>query len=406
MIASHERRYESLDGLRGVAALTVVVYHALLVVPAISALYVDHTNPAPLSVAWWLYDTPLRLLFAGHEAVLVFFVLSGFVLVLPFLHRPPTGRSVLAYYGRRIVRLYVPVWAAVAFALILALAVHRDPTLGGWLGTHRPPTGSNIWHDLVLVFGTSNLNSPLWSLTWEVWFSLLMPLMFLAIRVLRVDRWWWAAIPALMLLSALSRFDGVRRALPAAWLSADLLQYLPIFAIGMLLAFNRDRIAAAADRIRTWWPIITGALLLTVSPTIVAPNGPYSLPQAGGYLLSLVGVTIVVAAAFASPARRALETRPVQWAGHRSFSIYLVHEPILVAAAILAGANSWWWLLLAAALVPVILVTAAGFYRLVELPSITLSRSVGRRLLGARKSPSSVPESKPEGDLRDDRALT
>lgn len=389
MSEPQETRYASLDGLRGVASLIVVGYHALLVVPAISALYIDKANPHPLSVEWWLYNTPLRLLFAGHEAVLVFFVLSGFVLTLPFLGRPPTARSTLAYYGRRIVRLYVPVWASVALALALALAVPRNPALGGWMGTHHDPTASNVWHDLLLLLGTSNLNSPLWSLTWEVWFSLLMPVMFLLIRVLRVARWWWAAVPMLMLVSAASRFDAVRHALPASWLTADLLQYLPVFAIGMLLAANRAGVVSVASRVRSWWPIVVAALLLTVSPTLIAPNG-YGALQAFAYLLSLTGVTAVVALAFASPVRRALEARPVHWAGTRSFSIYLVHEPILVAAALLVHADGWWWLLIAAALVPVILLVAEAFYRVVERPSIGLSRAVGRAI-GARPSTPAVP---------------
>ncbi|MGO4593558.1 acyltransferase family protein [Leifsonia sp. 2TAF2] len=380
------QRYASLDGLRGVASLVVIGYHALLVVPAISALYVDKVNPAAFSLEWWLFHTPLRLLFAGHEAVLVFFVLSGFVLTLPFLKRPPTGRSTLAYYGRRIVRLYVPVWASVALAFGLAVAVPRDPSMGGWMGTHHAPTLSSTWHDLTLLFGTSNLNSPLWSLTWEVWFSLLMPVMFLLIRATRAARWWWAAIPLLMVISAVARFDAFRHALPAAWITADLLQYLPVFAIGMLLAFNRDRLTATASRIRTWWPIVAGALLLTVSPTVIAPNG-YGPLQAFAYLLSLTGVAAIVVLAFASPVQRPLEARPVQWAGTRSFSIYLVHEPILVAAALLVGANGWWWLLIAAALIPVILLTAEVFHRFVERPSITLSRKVGRAIEARRPAP-------------------
>ncbi|WP_285116413.1 acyltransferase [Leifsonia sp. fls2-241-R2A-40a] len=382
-------RYASLDGLRGVASLVVLGYHALLVVPAISALYIDKVDPSAFSPEWWLFKTPFRLLFAGHEAVLVFFVLSGFVLTLPFLSRPPTRRSTLAYYGRRIVRLYVPVWASLVLALALALAVPRNPAMGGWMGTHHAPTVSSTWHDPVLLFGTSNLNSPLWSLTWEVWFSLLMPVMFLLIRFTRAARWWWAAIPLLMLVSAAARFDVIRRALPDAGLTADLLQYLPVFGIGMLLAVNRNRLAAAAGRIRTWWPIVAGALLLTISPTLIAPNG-YGVGQAFAYLLSLTGVAGIVVLAFASPVRRPLEARPVQWAGTRSFSIYLVHEPILVATALLVGANGWWWLLTAAAVIPIILLTAEVFHRFVERPSITLSRAVGRAIEG-RRATAPVP---------------
>ena len=373
-----ESRYAALDGLRGVAALIVVGYHALLVIPAISAVYVGKIEPAAFTAAWWLYATPLRLLFAGHEAVLVFFVLSGFVLTLPFLAQPPTARSTLAYYGRRIVRLYLPVWGALAFALTLAVAVPRDPGIGGWLGSHHAPTVHDVWHDALLLFGTSNLNSPLWSLTWEVWFSLLMPLMFVLVRLTRANRWWWAAIPVLMTLSALARFDVIRAALPASWLTADMLQYLPVFGIGMLLAFQKDAIRAASARIRRWWPIVTGAALLAVSPTLIAPVGWGPL-AAFAYLLSLVGVLTIVALAFASPARRPLEARPVQWVGTRSFSLYLVHEPILVAAALLVGVSGWWpWVAIAVALVPAILLSAALFYRVVEHPSIGLSRRVGR----------------------------
>ncbi|MGN7797617.1 acyltransferase family protein [Leifsonia sp. 22587] len=381
-------RYRSLDGLRGVASFVVLGYHALLIVPAVSALYVAHANPALLSPEWWLYATPLRLLFAGHEAVLVFFVLSGFVLTLPFLSRPPTGRSTLAYYGRRIVRLYLPVWASLVVALALALAVPRQPG-PTWLGSHHAPTVGTLWHDAILVLGTSNLNSPLWSLTWEVWFSLLMPLMYLVIRFARADRWWWAAIPVLIAVSALSRFAVVRQLLPAAWLTDDLLQYLPVFAIGMIVAFNRDGVSSAAASVRHWWPVVAAALLLTVAPSIAAPNGSYGVRQSVVYAASLIGVTVILCLAFASPARRPLETRPVQWAGTRSFSIYLVHEPILVAVALLVGASGWWWVPIAALTIPVILVVAELFYRLVERPSIALSRTVGRAL-SARPVPAAA----------------
>ncbi|MFJ8895711.1 acyltransferase family protein [Leifsonia sp. NPDC102414] len=398
---AHGRRYRSLDGLRGVAALSVVLYHSLLVVPAVSVLYVERTDPAPLTPEWWLFRTPFRLMMPGHEAVLIFFVLSGFVLTLPLLTHRQNPRSILAYYARRILRLYIPVWGAVAFALVLAVAVPRDPSTGGsWLATHVAPTFSAVWHDLVLVLGTSNLDSPLWSLTWEVWFSLLLPVMYLLLRVARVHDWWLGGIALLIALSAIARFPAVIDALPQSWLTGGMLQYLPVFGIGMIIATRRDTIADLAARIRSWWPWIAGALLLLIAPSLV-PTGPAYTPVAAALAaVSLVGVAGVVVVALESPARRALETRPVQWAGTRSFSIYLIHEPILVAAALLTGADAWVpWLFLALAAVPLILVAAEGFYRAIERPSMLLSQRVGRAI--ATSPPARPAHGAQDAPIRD-----
>jgi hypothetical protein len=81
-------RLPSLDGLRGVAALIVVVHHTLLTVPSLSVAYfLDGPAAVRGSKAWWLSWTPLHLIWAGGEAVIVFFVLSGFVLALPYVNQ-------------------------------------------------------------------------------------------------------------------------------------------------------------------------------------------------------------------------------------------------------------------------------------------------------------------------------
>lgn len=395
------QRYRSLDGLRGVAALSVVLYHALLVVPAVSVLYIEKAEATPSTPEWWLFRTPLRLLMPGHEAVLIFFVLSGFVLTLPLLSHRQSVRSVLAYYARRILRLYIPVWGAVGVALLLALAVQRDPSMGSsWLATHVPPTPSAVWRDLVLLLGTSNLDSPLWSLTWEVWFSLLLPAMFVLFRVARVHDWWLGGIVLLVGLSAVSRFPAVIDALPQSWLTGGMLQYLPVFGIGMIIASRRETVAAFATRIRSWWPVIVAALLLLISPSLV-PTGPGYTPLAAVLAAaSLAGVAGVVFIALEAPVKGWLETRPAQWAGTRSFSVYLIHEPILVAAALLTRADGWLpWLFVAVALLPVVLLSAEAFYRLVEQPSMRFSRRVGRAVAGGpttgpgENAPSAVSRS-------------
>jgi peptidoglycan/LPS O-acetylase OafA/YrhL len=383
--AQPSRRYHSLDGLRGVAALSVVGYHMLLVVPTISALYVANAEPSAFSPEWWLFRTPLRLLTPGPEAVLIFFALSGFVLTLPLLRSPMTLRSTAAYYGRRMLRLYVPVWGAIVFALILAALVPRHPGIGSsWLSSHKPPTISALAHDVTLLLGTSNLDSPLWSLGWEVWFSLLLPVLFLLIKVARVHDWW---IPAILLLAAISvgaQFHAVAATLPSGWLASHLLQYLPVFGIGMILAGRRETLAALGARVRHWWIVAVVGLLLLVSPTVFVTNHAGYLPvDAVLGFASLLGVTAVVFLALEAPAARAFfEARPSQWLGKRSFSIYLVHEPIIVATALLVRADGWLpWILISVALLPVILLVAEGFYRLVEFPAHRLAQAVGQRIL-------------------------
>ena len=64
------RRLRELDSLRGLAAITVVFHHFSRI-----------CSPQIIHV---LDRTPLRLLVAGHQAVILFFLLSGFVLTLPF----------------------------------------------------------------------------------------------------------------------------------------------------------------------------------------------------------------------------------------------------------------------------------------------------------------------------------
>jgi peptidoglycan/LPS O-acetylase OafA/YrhL len=85
-------RLRSLDALRGIAALVVVFHHALMVFPQ------EATAPNGLSDLrnWldplaWLRWSPSRVILAGRPAVILFFILSGLVLTLPFLGPSPMG---------------------------------------------------------------------------------------------------------------------------------------------------------------------------------------------------------------------------------------------------------------------------------------------------------------------------
>lgn len=121
---------------------------------------------------WWLAYTPLNLAVSGRAAVLAFFVLSGIVLTLPVLEA--TTFDWLAYCPRRLLRLYLPVVAAIAFAAVTFLVVrrHLDPSQGPWM-TRAPETYPllDALRDTLIVGWVSGAISPLWTLFYEVWFS-------------------------------------------------------------------------------------------------------------------------------------------------------------------------------------------------------------------------------------------
>ncbi len=88
---------------------------------------------------------------------------------------------------------------------------------------------------------------------------------------------------------------------------------------------------------------------------------------------------IMLALAF-HPFGDLLSRRPVHWLGVRSYSLYLVHEPIVVALALdfrLTNAPIWFAIVAIALSIAV----AAAFYRLVERPAVRLAHRVGARRL-------------------------
>lgn len=377
-------RIESLDGLRGVAALVVVLCHSLLIVPAFSASIVEGAEPAFGTPEWAILRTPLRVFTMGADAVMVFFVLSGFVLTLGFIGRSMTPRFVGSYLARRIVRLYVPVWGSLVLALVLATAVARDTgATSAWLASHQDPTARSFASDMILLFGTSNLNSPLWSLIWEVWFSLLLPLIWVILRAVRVERWWLLAAALLVAMSCLAEFPEVRQLLPLAHITGGLLRYLPVFCLGMILALKVSTLrnwyarAGRAGRAVSWGVV---ALLLLIQALYEPFAASPPLVSGEFWILSLLGSTGIVALAIVSRRAGGFFSSPsVMFFGRRSFSLYLVHEPIIVASALLVGAAGWFpWVALLPVVYALIILVTMAFYRWVEKPSIDLSRAAGR----------------------------
>jgi peptidoglycan/LPS O-acetylase OafA/YrhL len=354
-------RIRSLDGLRGIAALVVLLHHWLLV----ARPWLEDT------VVWaWISQSPAKLITAGNEAVLVFFVLSGLVVVLP-VFRP--GFSWMGFLSARIVRLYGPVIAALVLSVLLILLVPRDPSTmpaGSWMADTHAVTVSwaEFFTQASLVPRQYPLNNPLWSLHWELVYSILLPLA--TALALLVRRW---ALTAVLVCCGLSLLGRIFE-------QSELL-YFPIFIMGTIMATRMPDMLAWVERPRPRWfmPLFAaGSVLLLIASWLARPIAPsgsewntvlwaLAAPGAAGL--------VVVSLAWA-PAVRFLETGVMQWLGKISFSLYLIHVPILATLAYAVGSQNWQ--LVGIVGIPLSILAAWAFYQLVEARIHQAARRVHR----------------------------
>jgi peptidoglycan/LPS O-acetylase OafA/YrhL len=380
-------RIHSLHGLRGVAAAVVLIHHALLLMPSMLAPYRDPHPVAIGDLIWWLTYTPLHLLWDGSVAVIVFFVLSGFVLCLPAAQRG--NPSWLAYYPKRLVRLYIPVIGAILLSVLWLIVVPRDPgaSVSDWVSGHKQNIDlRDVLRDAVLIVGQPGAtNSALWSLRWEVVFSLLLPLFLIfAAKAKRL-----LGLKIFLIVAALA-LGALMGPADKPYQMSFLFQ-LPVFAVGCLMAFEWERIGRMALRLneakdsRTLWSVlvfVTVILLssywLLYSSGLVSPLLEYAAPVSR--VLQVLGAAcLLFIAALWKPLAGFLTLRPNKWLGTRSFSLYLVHEPLVVAGGFaFAGLIGGIWPLFILVLAALIL--ADIFFRVVERPSHLLAQKIGKKL--------------------------
>jgi peptidoglycan/LPS O-acetylase OafA/YrhL len=277
-----------------------------------------------------------------------------------------------------MLRLYLPIFGALALALLLVRLTprHGRATSSDWLAAHAPSVSfGTALHDATVVRGVSSLDTPLWSLKWEVIFSILLPVYVLVL--VRIRRWRAARVTGLLVLTGLGSI-----------LDQAALLYLPIFGIGVVMAQQISELDTAGTRFDSLRPLIKRVLFLGVLLLLIthwwaqAIVGVSSVAGWGtaSLLLAVVGAALTVWI-FASTGigERVGAYSAVRWLGSRSFSLYLVHEPIVVTIAYLLGGTTNVALVLTLS-VPTSLVAAELFGRTIEMPAHRLAQHVGRRI--------------------------
>ena len=370
------RRVTALDGLRGWAALSVMFCHMMQTSPSIWAAFTEtsHANVSKFSISEILTYTPLHLFWAGGEAVALFFVLSGYVLAAGFWSGD--GPSYKSFVIRRIFRIY-PAFLVVCVLAWLAATVVESHSVAGvsvWFYQywHRPGGIVNLLPALFMGYGVHlNLIPPTWSLVCEMRISLIFPMIIWLMR--RTGPW---LLPAAVVVSAAFKLAEQHFHLSLAatlWLTTG--AQLWLFVLGAEL--NR-RGPGLAARVGSLGPIASWSLFgLALMMLIARWIAPLPLPLC--YLLSGLGAgALIVLAAGGGGIGRVLDSRLSQLFGKLSYSLYLVHFPVLAVLVYGLAPRAPLWVALA--LTPVVTIAmAAVLQRAVERPFIRFGRVLTTR---------------------------
>jgi peptidoglycan/LPS O-acetylase OafA/YrhL len=380
-----------IDGLRGVAVGMVVLFHWLVLREGRHAdVVVDFVKSLPL------LELAVR---SGYLGVDLFFLITGFLLVLPWLKHAADGRpspSAREFYRRRALRIVPAYYVQLAFLFLVVLPLVQG--FGYWRKDAYVLAGNLIAHLGFLHYLTPltsaslNLNGALWTLTLEVQYYLLLPLL----APLFARRPWatagaMAAVAMLWhersahglqgLVDAyvwLGRMWNLTEASGRHFLATQFPGYLAHFAIGMLAGrawlLQRDAPhsparARISGLVLVAAPVALGAVLIDGS-------------RALGEFTWLLTPALMGLAVWASVSLRlgwavaALGFAPLAFVGRVSYSLYLYHLPVLILFNLylpLAPPYLAFPLYLA-----VVVPLAWASYRYVELPFMNLRQGKPR----------------------------
>ncbi|MFD4501366.1 acyltransferase family protein [Streptomyces sp. NPDC058457] len=345
------RQVRGLDGLRGLAALYVVLFHCWL--------YTFPGYPSSSAPAW------LGGLMFGRLAVVFFLVLSGFSLAISPARHGWRSAGIGEFLRRRAWRILPPYWAALALSLLVSWFVVPASHFG-------PPTGATV-----LVYGlvaqdvvtAPTPNGAFWSIGVEAELYLLFPLLLFVRR-----RWGAVILAACVTIPVVAGGLTAPGATPVEgdnWLAPHL---APVFAAGVVGA----GVVAASDRVRRlpwgWFAVLAALPVLALG---VARGSVWTVNHYFWADLAIAPAMAMLLAAVATgkPAVlvRFLTARPVQGLGNFSYSLYLIHLPIVMAVIrriaphfVSPGLPTFWFTL--AVGLPGSIIAAWLFSKVFEIP--------------------------------------
>ncbi len=381
-------RLSELDALRGIAAFLVLLQHARVM--GLDPRPFDH--PLVEKAAHMLmHFSPLRVLEFGRGAVLFFFVLSGYVLTRALIRNGSPG--LLAFAAQRTVRLMLPAAASVLLSVGLYAALAVDPALvAAAFQDHQTlyiwraaPELADVLKASALLLTLEDrvvLNPVLWSLVHEWRLTLLLPLVLL----LRGRVWWLLALGCVGMLLGAMHSGAENR-----------MQLGPQFHHTVLVSvyFGLSIASGAALALAGPVPSLTRDQRFMGGVAAVALFG-----LASDVAVYVASVLLIVLAQQPGGFQRLLRRAPLIWLGQVSYSLYLVHAPVLVATMFALRGTLPLWASLTIGMVAS-LAAAEAFHRLVEAPTRDLARWAERRLRRPNHPRAAAPEAAAAAAVRE-----
>jgi peptidoglycan/LPS O-acetylase OafA/YrhL len=372
-LPKQQKHLGELDSLRGIAAVAVMFFH-------FHFLWEESSHQRWEERLFMV--PPLKFLIAGHAAVILFFLLSGFVLALPQIRGKK--QSYAGYISKRICRIYPPYLVALSLAVAGCWRFHGLQAFGYWfhLTWYAAPNRSLVLQHLLFLgdYDSSAYNTAFWSVVQEMRISIIFP--FVCAFILRRSNTVGATIGVLLFVIA---FVVERFALAPATVSAGV-SYLGIFIFGILAARSRDEISAwmrQMSRMKLRMVFWSSVFLFFYahSVAVVLRVGE----KGTDFFTAIAGVGLILYSLTDRQASAALTSRVPRFLGRISYSLYLLHGTVLFALVYVTYGRLPLW----AILVPffaITIVLATAMYEAVEVPSINLGHALAERL--ERKRPA------------------
>jgi peptidoglycan/LPS O-acetylase OafA/YrhL len=335
---SATREIRVLNLVRSAAALLVVLGHVRLL---FIEDYADARVHGPVHAL--LYATTSL----GSEAVIVFFVLSGYFVGGGVIHRLRQGRFAWGdYASARLTRLWIVLIPALVLTLCIDLAgrallassdVYALPS--SYAGIPSEPSYSvfTVLGNVAFLQGifvpVLGSNGPLWSLAYEFWYYLLFPL-------LMVGMWKGQRLSTRLL----SLFAAIVVCF-ITW--GDLLLLFPCWLAGAVIAAQTPRIASVLHRMPpVLWRVLRTIAFPALLGTMIAAHESSLPSRSGAWLIALVAAGAI--AVFVEDARWGRRLDPLfsrlSETAHSSYSLYAIHMPIVaILAAMIVPVESDRW---------------------------------------------------------------